>query len=111
MTKADLDAKIQDISGDSNVSPEEKTRRIDLLNSSYANQEKHFEELAAAKQQHANESLKDKLRTAYLANPAATPEDFENDFPALRSEHLRNSALQADAVARGSQERLARENF
>ncbi len=63
------------------------------------------------KQIAAEASLKSSLKASYMATPAATNEDFERDYPQLKSEYLRAEALRNDAQARESMARSMRERF
>ena len=63
------------------------------------------------KQQAAEESLKRRLKTSYMSNPAATDEDFERDYPQLKSEFLRSETVKKDVIARESMARSIRESF
>jgi hypothetical protein len=60
------------------------------------------------KQIAAEASLRNNLKSSYMANPVATDEDFERDYPQLKSDYLRNEAMQTDAQARESQARIMR---
>jgi hypothetical protein len=57
------------------------------------------------KQIAAEASLKSSLRASYMATPAATNEDFERDYPQLRSDYLKREAMRNDAEMRESQRR------
>ncbi|MDQ3131086.1 MAG: hypothetical protein M3Q99_10035 [Acidobacteriota bacterium] len=63
------------------------------------------------KQIAAEASLKSSLKASYMANPAASDEDFERDYPQLKSEYLRGEAMRNDAIARQSQARAMQESF
>jgi uncharacterized membrane protein YccC len=63
------------------------------------------------KQIAAEASLKSSLKASYMANPAATDEDFERDYPQLKSDYLRGEAMRNDAIARESMSRAMRDGF
>lgn len=63
------------------------------------------------RRQAEEEKLKDRLKMAYMANPAASAEDFESDYPQLKSEYLRSQALEADEAARQSMANTMRSQF
>ncbi len=51
------------------------------------------------------------MKASYMANPVATNEDFERDYPQMKSDYLRNEAMKTDAAARESMARAMRSNF
>ncbi|HSK71304.1 MAG TPA: hypothetical protein VK892_06385 [Pyrinomonadaceae bacterium] len=63
------------------------------------------------RRQAEEEKLKDRLKMAYMANPAASAEDFERDYPQLKSEYLRKQALEADESARQAHTNAFRSQF
>ena len=63
------------------------------------------------KQIAAEARLKSSLKASYMANPAATDEDFERDYPQLKSEYLKREALRNDVAARESMSRVIRDSF
>jgi hypothetical protein len=107
MTQAELDKKISDINHES-IPTEEKTARINRLKEFYGNYQIKVADEAKSRQQTAEADLKSRMRISYLANPVATNEDFERDYPQLKSDYLRNEAMKTDAQARESQARMMR---
>ena len=110
MTKAELDRQINDIN-QSNDSTENKARRIDFLKKVYADYQTRTAAEAKQKQQAAEFDLKARLKSSYMQNPVATADDFERDYPAMKSDYLRNEAIKNDAAARESQARLIQSSF
>ena len=111
MTEADKDQKIEAIRNDESASPEFKEKRINVVEHAFANQQAQTEDAAKKKQQAAEANLRSKLKESFLKNPVATTDDFDRDYPALRSEYLKLSALRDLENAATSQERLTRNNF
>ncbi len=111
MTTQERDKLISKINSELNISAEDKTRRIATVNQTYSNAQTQAAEAARQKQEQAGASLKSRLKNAYMQNAAATDEDFERDYPQLKSEYLRGEAMRNDAVARESQARAMRESF
>ncbi len=111
MTKTELDQKTSDINSAANVSAEEKTRRISQLNGFYEQNQTRIADEAKQKQQTAEGQLKSDLKAAYMQNPAASIEDFERDYPQLKSDYLRGEAMRNDAAAREAQTRMMRGSF
>ena len=111
MTKDELEGKIQAINLEPNTSAEEKSRRIAALNGFHSEQQRKQADIADRKRQAAEADLKSNLRSAYMADPVATAEDFERDYPVLRSEHLRTAALKANDQAREASFQAARATF
>jgi hypothetical protein len=107
MTQVELDQKISDINHES-ISTEEKTARINRLKEFYSNYQIKVADEAKSRQQAAESALKGSLKTSYMTNPAATIEDFERDYPQLKSDYLRGEAINKDAAARESQARMMR---
>lgn len=46
-----------------------------------------------------------------MVNPAATGEDFERDYPQLKSDYLRSEAMKQETIARESSASAMRGNF
>ena len=111
MTREELDTKITRIEHDQNVSPEEKQARISRLNEFFVKAQKQESDAKLALQQDAEARLKSALKTAYMKNEAATLEDFERDYPQLKSDYLRIEAMKADATVKSAQARMIQESF
>jgi hypothetical protein len=111
MTKQELERQITAINNELNTAPEAKAKRIGFLNKVYSDNQTRMADAAKQKQQSAEASLKNSLRNAYMQNVAATDEDFERDYPILKSDYLRGEAMKKEAVARESQARAMRETF
>lgn len=110
MTQAELDQKISDINHEA-ISTDEKTARINRLKEFYSNYQTRVADEAKSRQQAAEWALKGSLKSSYMANPVATNEDFERDYPQLKSDYLRGEAINKDAAARESMARAMRRNF
>lgn len=110
MTQGELNKKIADINREE-VGPEEKTRRINLLTKVYNDEQTRLAEEAKSKHQSAETDLKNNLKQAYMQNPVATEEDFERDYPQMRSDYLKQKALETDNAVRRRSSEAARNYF
>jgi len=110
MDKLELERRINDIN-QSNDTVDGKKRRIETVNNVYQNIQTQNAEAAKQKQEQNEAALKNRLKQSYLANPAATEEDFEKDYPNLKSDYLRAEALKRETEIKQAQSRLAREVF
>jgi hypothetical protein len=110
MTRQEIDRQIADINRE-NVLQEEKSRRIHFLNEMYSNNQTRIAGEAKAKQESAEGEIKDRLKMAYMSNAAATEEDFERDYPQLKSEYLRGEAMRKEDTERQRSARALRSAF
>ncbi len=94
----ELDQKIKSIQFE-NVSDGEKSHRIKQVKIHYENIAKNERDAAAKKQADVEANLKSRLKSAYMQNPVATEDDFEADYPRMKSEHLRAEAVKRDTEA------------
>lgn len=111
MTEAEKNLKIEGIRNDQYADAEFKARRIAAVESAYNSAQSVAAESAKQRQEGAEAELKANLREAYLKSPSATEADFEKDYPELRSEYLRSSALKDTEIAMTSQARATHANF
>jgi hypothetical protein len=110
MTRQEIDKQIEGIQRE-DVSQEEKNRRIAFLNKTYSDYETRTAEEAKKNQERAETDLKSRLKTSYMSNPVATEEDFERDYPQLKSEFLRAETMKKDEAARQSMANSFRSKF
>jgi hypothetical protein len=110
MTQLERDEIISRINRES-ASPEDKANRIKIVNQTFANAQNNAAEAARQKQQFADNQLKSRLKTAYMQNPAASDEDFERDYPTLKSDYLRGEAMKQDAEVQAGMRRRMLESI
>lgn len=90
---------------------ESRRKRLEKLEADKAAKQSERDAENKVKQQAAEATLKSRLKATYMANPAASVEDFERDYPQLKSDYLKREALRNDALARESHARSIREGF
>lgn len=111
MTEKELNETIATINNDQNDTPQGKQKRVDFVKGIYATDQQRLADEAKKQQESVEASLKGSLKKAYMSNPAATEEDFEKDYPQLKSDYLRNNALQKEGQARAAASESIRSAF
>jgi hypothetical protein len=92
MTEQELEQKISEIER-TEADPQERARRIAFVRETYESQVRDQQERAERARQLAEASMRDELRRAFMRNPAATENDFEELYPELRRRKLMDDAL------------------
>ncbi len=108
MNKQELDEKIERIekSGDPDAAG-----RIKILRDNFKRQQDEQAARAAQEQQTAEAQLKDRTRDAFMRNPAATLEAFEESWPGLKLRILADEAVKGEAAMRAQQAHATRKAF
>lgn len=96
MTETDFKAKIQEIENDISDTPESRTARAAYLTKIHEENKAREKEAAQQRIQEAESRQKKELEVAFFeVNENATPEDFEKEYPALRSALLQKRTIDA----------------